>query len=87
MLSAGTPPKPADWAVEDLLTAIGNSATTIFYRVGICRTGIADRAVIDPQLRVKRDNGLHVIVASIVRWMVSDNTASPKLMITEQADK
>src|SRR5690606_16389960 len=59
-------PGPAVQTDDELLEAIGNIATTIFHPVGTCRMGLDDRAVVDPQLRVKGLTGLRVVDASIM---------------------
>lgn len=78
-------PGPACENDEELLTRIGDIATTIFHPVGTCRMGVDDGAVVDPQLRVRGLSGLRVIDASIMPKIVSGNTASPVVMIAEKA--
>jgi choline dehydrogenase len=78
-------PGPAISSDADLLSAIGNIATTIFHPVGTCRMGDDERAVVDPSLRVRGLDGLRIADASIMPTITSGNTASPVVMIAERA--
>ena len=78
-------PGPAVDTDEALVEKIGDIATTIFHPVGTCRMGTDDRAVVDPELRVRGLAGLRVVDASIMPKIVSGNTASPVVMIAEKA--
>jgi choline dehydrogenase len=69
----------------ELLSAVGNIATTIFHPVGTCRMGTDDGAVVDANLRVRGVASLRVVDASIMPTIVSGNTASPVVMIAERA--
>jgi choline dehydrogenase len=78
-------PGPAVSGDAELLTAIGNIATTIFHPVGTCQMGSRDDAVVDDRLRVRGLAGLRVVDASIMPTITSGNTASPVVMIAEKA--
>ncbi|PVB62942.1 GMC family oxidoreductase N-terminal domain-containing protein [Labrenzia sp. 011] len=78
-------PGPAVESDDDLLARVGDIATTIFHPVGTCRMGVDDRAVVDPELRVRGLDGLRIIDASVMPKIVSGNTASPVVMIAEKA--
>lgn len=78
-------PGPGHDSDEALVAKAGDIATTIFHPVGTCRMGADERAVVDPQLRVRGLGGLRVVDASIMPKIVSGNTASPVVMIAEKA--
>jgi choline dehydrogenase len=57
---------------------------TVFHCVGTCRMGDDDRAVLDPQLRVRGAERLRVIDASVMPLITSANTNAASLMIGER---
>ena len=64
-----------------ILDAIRQGGGTVFHPVGTCRMGRDDKAVVDPQLRVRGVDGLRVIDASVMPTITSANTNAPTLMI------
>ena len=70
---------------EALMNAIHANATTVYHLVGTCRMGRDERAVVDPQLRVRGVDGLRVVDASVMPRITSANTNFATYMIAEKA--
>jgi choline dehydrogenase-like flavoprotein len=78
-------PGPAYKTRAELAKEVLNRATTVYHPVGTCRMGVDERAVVDPQLRVRGIAGLRVADASIMPSIVGGNTNAASMMIGEHA--
>ena len=90
-------PAFAEWTAEELYPGpsvrtraelrdyVRRTVVSYHHQVGTCRMGVDDRAVVDPELRVRGVDGLRVADASVMPFITSGNTNAPTLMIGEKA--
>jgi choline dehydrogenase len=71
---------------DDSLNAhIRRTAQTEYHMAGTCAMGIGDRAVVDPELRVRGTQSLRVVDASIMPTLPRGNINAPVIMVAERA--
>lgn len=64
---------------------VRRNASGVYHPIGTCRMGVDERAVVDPELRVRGVAGLRVVDASIMPTIVGGNTNAAAMMIGERA--
>jgi choline dehydrogenase len=74
-------PKADERSPEALRAFVRRAADTIFHPVGTCRMGSDQRAVVDPQLRVRGIEGLRVADGSVMPVSVNSQTHAACLLI------
>jgi choline dehydrogenase len=68
-----------------LVAYVREACDTVYHPVGTCKMGTDPMAVVDPELRVHRVEGLRVVDASIMPTITTGNTNAPTIMIGEKA--
>lgn len=82
-----TRPGPATQEEEALLAYIRHHGATSYHPVGTCRMGSDPDSVVDPACRVRGVDGLRVVDASVMPFLVSSNTNAPAIAIGERASQ
>lgn len=81
---AETWPGPDVRTDAQILAFARRTGTTVYHPVSSCAMGEAERAPVDPQLRVKGVDALRVIDASVMPQIVSGNTYAATITIAEK---
>lgn len=76
-----TRPGPSVETDEEILDNAMKMSGTCFHTAGTARMGVDERAVLDPQLRVRGVEGLRVADTSAMPTLVSGNTNGPAMMV------
>ncbi len=77
-------PGPDYFDTAALRKLLPNIVHSVYHPVGTCRMGSDDRAVVDPDLKVRGIEGLRVADASIMPTVTGGNTNAPSIMIGER---
>jgi choline dehydrogenase len=79
--------RPGAGCTDDatLLDYIARTGNTSYHPVGTCRMGGDPDSVVDPSCRVRGVDGLRVVDAAVMPFLVSSNTNAPSMAIGENA--
>ncbi|KHL19235.1 choline dehydrogenase [Mumia flava] len=69
----------------ELVEHVRQYTQTLYHPVGTCAMGTDERAVVDPELRVRGVDGLRVVDASVMPMVPRGNTNAPTIMVGEKA--
>lgn len=78
-------PGPSFADAKALAEELPKRVHTVYHPVGTCRMGSDERAVVDPELRVRGIENLRVADAAIMPSITGGNTNAPAIMIGEKA--
>lgn len=69
---------------DDLRRYVRQAASTVWHPACTCRMGVDDKAVVDPELRVRGVDGLRIADASVLPRLVNGNPNAAIMMIAEK---
>lgn len=78
-------PETQDLTDEELAAHIAGKSQTLYHPVGTCTMGTDERAVVDPELKVRGVESLRVVDASVMPVVPRGNTHAPTVMVAERA--
>jgi choline dehydrogenase len=84
VISAELHPGPNFFSDQAMAAELPTRIHTVYHPVGTCRMGSDERAVVDPELKVRGIEGLRVADASIMPSITGGNTNAPTMMIGER---
>ncbi len=70
---------------DELVEAFRQFGSTGYHTIGTCGMGSHPTSVLDPDLRVRGVDGVRVMDASVLPYMVSGNTNAPVLAMADRA--
>jgi choline dehydrogenase len=85
LVAAETAPGPAVASDAEIEAYIRRTAGVTQHPVGTCRMGTDERAVVDPELRVRGIAGLRVVDASVMPTVPGGNCNATTIMVAEKA--
>jgi choline dehydrogenase len=77
-------PGPGCTTDEQFLEYVRNNGSTVFHPCGTSRMGVDEKAVVDPELRVRGLTGLRVVDASVMPTVPSSNIHPATIMVAEK---
>jgi choline dehydrogenase len=78
-------PGPSFQSDDELVEAFRQFGSTGYHTIGTCGMGSHSTSVVDPDLRVRGVDGVRVMDAGVLPYMVSGNTNAPVLAMADRA--
>jgi choline dehydrogenase len=84
LISEEIKPGPDCVTDEQFLDYVRNNGSTVYHPCGTNRMGVDEKAVVDPELRVRGLDGLRVVDASVMPMVPSSNIHPATIMVAEK---